>query len=107
MHRRLTAVVVAATLAVTLAAEDQVAVADFGAGKTGLFKVTRLLSDFTKDKAKAKLAMALVKASGGTPMFESVSELLIAFNLKFPAASYPNRALVILSKKERYSGKAL
>lgn len=83
-----------------LDAEDQVAVADFGAGKTGLFKATRLLSDFTKDKAKAKLAMALVKASGGTPMFESVSELLIAFNLKFPVASYPNRALVVLGDGE-------
>lgn len=83
-----------------LDADDQVAVADFGAGKTGLFQATRLLSDFTTDKAKAKLAMALVKANGDTPMFESVSEVLLAFSLKFPAASYPNRALVVLGDGE-------
>jgi hypothetical protein len=83
-----------------LEADDQVAVADFGAGSTIGFKATRILQNFTTDKAKAKLAMAMVAASGDTPMFESVSEVLVAFNLKFPAASYPNRALVVLGDGE-------
>jgi DNA-binding phage protein len=83
-----------------LGADDQIAVADFGAGQTGLFKATRLLTDFTTDKAAAKAAVEQVKSSGGTPMFESVSEVLIALNLRFPAANHKNRALVVLGDGE-------
>jgi len=43
-----------------LDANDQVAVADFGAGNTVGLKVTRLLQDFTTDKALAKDAMTKV-----------------------------------------------
>lgn len=57
-----------------LGAQDQVGVFDFGAGRTMEFSQTRLLSDFTADKAAAKAAVDRVQASGGTPMFQSIVE---------------------------------
>ena len=86
--------------------DDQVAVCDFGAGKTAPFQKTRLLADFTKDKTAARAAADKVMASGSTPMFKSVVEVLDYFNSKHPAGSV-NRALLVLGDGKPNGGGTL
>lgn len=86
--------------------DDQVAVCDFGTGKTAPFQKTRLLADFTADKTVARAAVDQVRASGGTPMFKSVVEVLDYFNSKHAAGSV-NRALVVLGDGKPNGGGTL
>ena len=86
--------------------DDQVAVCDFGSGKTAPFQRTRLLADFTTDKTVARAAVDQVRASGGTPMFKSVVEVLDYFNSKHPAGSV-NRALLVLGDGKPNGGGTL
>lgn len=79
-----------------LGTSDMVAVYDFGAGSTTGLTASRLLSDFTSDKAAAKTAIDKITASGGTPLFASCVEVLSAFGQKYSAAS-GNRAMLLLS----------
>ena len=89
-----------------LGSDDQVAVCDFGSGQTAPFSRTRLLADFTSDKSVAKSAVDQVRASGSTPMFKSIVELLDYFNGKHPAGSV-NRALVVLGDGQPNGGGTL
>lgn len=89
-----------------LASGDPVAVFDFGAGDTSPFEDTRLLSDFTTDHAQAKQAVDQVKASGGTPMYASIVEVLDFFDKAFAAGSR-NRALLVLGDGKPSSKSSL
>ncbi len=89
-----------------LSSDDKVAVCDFGSGSTPPFKRTRLLADFTEDKAAANAAVDKVRASGSTPMFKSVVEVLDYFNGKHPAGSI-NRSLLVLGDGRPNGGGTL
>ena len=89
-----------------LGAGDKVAVCDFGSGRTPPFTKTRMLTDFTEDKTVAKAAADQVRASGGTPMFKSIVEVLGYFDGKHPASSI-NRALVVLGDGRPNGGGTL
>lgn len=78
-----------------LPARDLVGVFDFGPRGTAPMKDTRLLADFTTNRKKARDAMEQVVADGGTPMFESIAEVLAHFAQNGPAGD-PNRALIVL-----------
>lgn len=81
----------------TLAEGAPVAIFDFGAGATGTadFSSTRLLADFTTDKAAAKAAVDSLQPDGGTPMYASVVEVLDFYNRKYAFGS-ANRSLLVL-----------
>ena len=89
-----------------LGSGDKVSVCDFGSGSTPPFTRTRLLTDFTEDKTVARAAADQVRASGGTPMFKSIVEVLGYFNDKHPAGSI-NRALVVLGDGQPNGGGTL
>ncbi len=76
-------------------AADQVAVFDFGAGSSNNFTDSRMLSDFTTDKTAVKTAIDKIKASGGTPMYASISEILTYFEKKFPGDAVSRSMLVL------------
>lgn len=82
-----------------LDANDQVAIFDFGASSTDAFSETRMLTDFTNNKAAANNAIDQIENSGGTPMFRSAIEVLDYYNDAFPPAS-ANRSLLILGDGE-------
>jgi hypothetical protein len=85
---------------------DSVGVFDFGAGKTDPLGSTRLLADFTTDKALAKAAIDQIKASGGTPMYRSIVEVLDHFNQLHPAGG-ASRAMVVLGDGQPNGGGTL
>lgn len=74
---------------------DTVGVFDFGPRATPPFVRTRILSDFGTDLGAASLAIEGVSASGGTPMYGSVIEVLEALDFAAPAATF-ERSLVVL-----------
>jgi hypothetical protein len=74
---------------------DDVAVFDFGAGSTDAFSDTRKLADFGSERAEVYSAIDRVEASGGTPMFQSILEVLDYYEQIYPAGS-TNRSLVVL-----------
>lgn len=78
-----------------LGEDDEVAVFDFGAGATAGFRTTRMLSDFTADKLEAKDAIDEVRASGGTPMYGSILEVLEHLESEGDSGD-ANRSLVVL-----------
>ncbi len=88
-----------------LGVDDELAIFDFGAGGTfPTFSDTRVLLEFTADKAAAKQAIDLVTESDqGTPLFSSVIEVLDYVNKKRPAGAY-NRALTVLGDGEDNEG---
>ncbi len=70
---------------------------DFGAGSTTGFSYSRqLTSDWTSDVTTIDAAIDEVVASGGTPLFESIYEILQAFVVEKAASSY-QRAMLVLS----------
>ena len=89
-----------------LGEQDQVGIFDFGPGRTPEFSVTRLLIDFTADKQAAKAAVDRVLSAGGTPMFQSIIEVLEHFNQAFGPGS-ANRSLVVLGDGLPGSGATL
>lgn len=78
-----------------LGRSDEVGVFDFGAGTSPTLRNTRLLADFTSDSATVESAIDQVAASGGTPMYASITEVLKYFDAKYPMGA-ANRSLVVL-----------
>jgi hypothetical protein len=76
---------------------DQAAIMDFGAGTTAGFRASRLLQNFTSDKALLNQAIDSVVASGGTPLFDSILDALDLF-VQAPPSSNP--AVVVLTDGE-------
>jgi hypothetical protein len=76
---------------------DQAAIMDFGAGITGGFRASRLLQNFTSDKALLNQAIDRVVASGNTPLFDSI---LDALDLFAQAPTSPSPAVVVLTDGE-------
>lgn len=74
----------------------QAAVFDFGAGSTSGFNHTRMLQDFTSDTTALMEAIDKVVASGRTPLYESVLEVLEYFEQTKSSLEY-NRAMVLLA----------
>jgi hypothetical protein len=89
-----------------LDASDLVGVFDFGAGKTPPFSSTRMLADFTADGVAAKAAIDLIKASGGTPMYPSIVELMDHFNQQHPAG-VASRSMIVLGDGQPNGGGTL
>jgi Mg-chelatase subunit ChlD len=89
-----------------LADTDEVGVFDFGPSPTDGFLETRLLTDFTADRALIDAAIDQVTSSGGTPMFQSIVEVLDFYNQAYPAGS-TNRTLVVLGDGQPNSGGTL
>ena len=70
---------------------------DFGAGTTTGFSYSRQLTDdWTSDETVIDAAVDMVVASGLTPLFDSVYEIIQAFNSEKSASSY-QRAMLVLS----------
>jgi hypothetical protein len=76
---------------------DQAAIMDFGAGTTAGFRASRLLQNFTSDKALLNQAIERVVASGDTPLFDSILDALDLF-AQVPTSSNP--AVVVLTDGE-------
>lgn len=57
---------------------------------------TRMLLDFSNDAAALRDSTELVRASGGTPTYESLAELLVYSENERPAANF-QKAIVLLS----------
>jgi Mg-chelatase subunit ChlD len=69
---------------------------DFGNGSTDNFTDTNLLQNFTSDATLLKAAIDKVEASGGTPLFDSLTELLDYYNTNVNNSEY-QRAIVLLT----------
>ncbi|MEA3413268.1 MAG: discoidin domain-containing protein [Pseudomonadota bacterium] len=80
-----------------LKATDRAAVMDFGASVTQGFRSSRLLQDFTSDKALLNSAIDKVTASGGTPLYDSILDTLDQLAKE---ASPTNPAVVALTDGE-------
>lgn len=78
-----------------LGTSDEVGVFDFGAGTSAPLRSTRLLADFTSNSTTVEDAIDRVAASGGTPMYASITEVLEYFDAKYPVGA-ANRSLVVL-----------
>jgi hypothetical protein len=76
-------------------ANASIGVFDFGAGATDDFTDSRKLNDFSTDKAAAKTAIDEIEASGGTPMYESVVEVIEYFDGAQSSASF-SRSMLLL-----------
>jgi hypothetical protein len=75
----------------------EVAMATYGGSSPDLgLTETRMLLDFSNDGAALRDSAELVRASGGTPTYESLAELLIYSEDQRPAASF-QKAIVLLS----------
>lgn len=59
-----------------LGPQDEAAVIDFGGGATSGLVASRLLQSFTSDHALLDAAVERVVASGGTPMYESLTDAI-------------------------------
>ena len=89
-----------------LAPTDAVAVCDFGPNPTEGFSDTRLLSEFTVDRALIDSAIDEVMASGGTPMFQSIVEVLDYYASVYPEGD-GNRTLLVLGDGQPNGGGSL
>lgn len=78
-----------------LRTSDEVGVFDFGAGTSAPLRSTRLLADFTSDSVTVEDAIDRVVASGGTPMYASITEVLEYFDAKYPLGT-AHRSLMVL-----------
>lgn len=75
----------------------EVAMATYGGRSPALgLAETRMLLDFSNDAAALRDSAELVRASGGTPTYESLAELLIYSENERPAANF-QKAIVLLS----------
>ncbi len=72
------------------------AVGDFGAGADNGFSVTRLLADFTTDRDVLDAAISRTTASGGTPLFDSLYEMIQFVDDEVSDDDY-ERAMLLLS----------
>jgi Ca-activated chloride channel homolog len=95
-------VVAGKSLVDTLDAGDQAAIIDFGAGRTGNFRASRLLQDFSSDKTLLKAAIDKVVASGGTPLYESLLDALDLLKVK-PGVQNPT--IVVLTDGQANGGE--
>lgn len=59
-----------------VSSDDELAVLDFGAGKDNMLKQSRLLQDFTNDRALLDAALGKLVNSGGTPLYGSLLDAL-------------------------------
>ncbi len=70
---------------------------DFGYSSNGTFSDTRqLTADWTSDQTTIDAAIDQVVASGGTPLYDSIYEILQKFTTEKDASSY-QRAMLVLS----------
>ena len=75
----------------------EVAMATYSGSSPDLgLEETRMLLDFSNDAAALRDSAELVRASGGTPTYESLAELLVYSEDQRPAASF-QKAIVLLS----------
>ncbi len=74
----------------------EASVSDYGSGRTEPFRATRLLQDYSSDSTALNAAIRLVGASGSTPTYESLIELMTYSEGERPTASY-ERGVVLLS----------
>jgi Ca-activated chloride channel family protein len=72
-----------------------ITVADFGSNPTAPFGSTRVLSGWSSDRAVLDAAIDRVTASGGTPLYESVDELLAFLDPAMPASDYQRMVFVL------------
>jgi Mg-chelatase subunit ChlD len=77
-------------------AKNQLNISTFGYSVTKPFKATYILQDFSSDSTLLKTAIDQVKASGGTPLWDSSVEMIGYLDTQKPSNSY-NRGVVILS----------
>jgi Ca-activated chloride channel homolog len=92
------------SLVATLDSSDQAAILDFGVGVTTGLKESRLLQDFTSDKALLEAAIDKVVSSGNTPLYES---LLDALGILKAKASIQNPAIVVLTDGAANGGESV
>jgi len=76
-----------------LTGDDEVAVIDFGAGTSGGLTVSRLLQDFTSDRALLDASLYSLEDAGGTPLYESVLDGLSLLHLRLGSGG----AIVVLT----------